>query len=106
MVISLLIRQKYSWRVLALSPIGNIVREGHYEDDEMFKMPFIPEVPLTHAYRQHPETEVVQFERQFRFAYDGGFKGILLVKHTTNPETINFGRRLVEHHSPEFQVMF
>lgn len=98
--------QKKSWRNLGDSPKGGIAREGHYEDENMFVLPFNPEIPRTHAYRQLPESEVVQFERQFRYAIDGKFRGTLLVKHTSNPKTIYTGEQLVKIFRPEFRVMF
>ncbi len=97
--------QKYSWQETSNSPRGKIVREMHLEDEDMFKIEFDPSRPETHAYRQCPESEVIQFERQFGFAYDAGFKGIFLVKHTSNPDTIDLGDKLVKF-DPPFKVMY
>jgi dihydroorotase len=98
--------QRHSWKVLAKHPYGHIVRDGHYEVEEMFTLPFDPTNPVTHALRQGPESEVVQFERQFGFAYDEGFRGTLLVKHVSNPETIDLGEKLVARHRPRFKVKY
>ena len=99
-------QQNKSWKVLSNTESGNITREMHLEDKDTFQIEYDPLRPETHAYRQGPESEVIQFERQFGFAYDAKFKGIFLVKHTSNPETIQLGRKLVREKCPKFRVMY
>ncbi|MEK6890195.1 MAG: hypothetical protein AABW82_01660 [Nanoarchaeota archaeon] len=79
---------------------------AHYEDGKLFTMPFDPANPVSHSIRQCPEAEVVQFERQFKNAYDAGYEGSLVVLHTSNPDTIDMGEKLIKQHSPNFKVFY
>ena len=82
------------------------ISEGHFEDGSLFKVKFDYTKPETHSVRQCPEAEPVQFEKQFRFAYDAGFEGTFVVLHASNPDTIDLGDALVKAFSPKFRVMY
>ncbi len=57
---------------------------GHFEDEKFFVKPFDPKDPVTHSYRQAPEAETAQIERQLRWAYDFNFQGTFYVAHCSS----------------------
>ena len=79
---------------------------GHFEDGKMFVMPYDSAKPETHSLRQCPEAEPVQFEAQFKNAYDAGYEGDFVVLHTSNPNTIDLGEDLVRKLQPKFRVFY
>lgn len=79
---------------------------GHFEDGKLFSGKYDAHNPSSHSVVQRPEAETVQFERQFRNAYDAGFQGNFVVLHTSNPDTIDLGENLVKIHCPKFNLLF
>ena len=72
------------------------------EDD----IKFDPSKPESHSLYQNPEAEVDEFERQFRNAYDSGYKGDFIVDHTSNYQTIDQGDKLIQQLKPDFRVYY
>ncbi len=99
--------QMTAWEQVArMRYFGPVI--GHFEYAQAFNKSilFDPKRPMTHSLHQCPESEVIQFENQFRFAYDSGYKGMLVVLHTSNPETIKLSEKLIKQHSPKFGVAY
>ena len=66
------------------------VSKGHFEDEDSFKGEFDYQKPITHSLRQNPESELIQVERQIKYATDTKFQGTFVIAHTSNPDTIDF----------------
>jgi len=80
--------QRWIWQKKAEMQYSGI-SIGHFEDEESYlKIPFDSEKPITHSYKQCPEAEYIQVERQLRFAHDAGFTGTFYVAHVSNPATV------------------
>lgn len=98
--------QMSAWRhVVERFPKG-FVWEFHCEDESLFNESYDSTNPVTHSIRQCSEAEVVQAERQFRFAYDFGFEGNIVIKHTSNPDTIDVLNGSIKRYNPEFRVFY
>jgi len=106
--------QKEFWNNMGRMSRGRALRgpyKGHLENGGMFGKignvkKFDASKPETHSLYQNPEAEVDEFEREFRNAYDGGFRGDFVVAHTSNYKTIDRGDELIEELKPEFKVYY
>jgi dihydroorotase len=71
----------------------NGVSMGHFEDEKAFVSQFDSGSPISHSLYQNAQAELVQVERQFRWACDYGFRGTFYVCHVSNPMTVDFLRK-------------
>ena len=67
---------------------------GHFEAEDKYTGEFDPKNPISHSLRQNPEAELVQVERQMGNAYDAGYEGIVVIAHTSNPDTIDYAMKI------------
>ena len=81
-------QQKQGWQHKGTSGYKGVSLQ-HLEDGTRFTGEFDPASPITHSLRQNPESELIQAERQLKFAYDAGFQGTFYICHVSNPETIS-----------------
>jgi len=84
----------------------DIPRTNHFEDGNMFEVEYDPERPETHSLKQCPEAETAMFEENFRMAFDAGFRGYFISHHTSNPDTIKLGDKLIKQLDPDFQPIY
>ena len=97
--------QKYSWENKARFRYeGPDV--GHFEDGELFVEKFDPNNPKTHSLRQSPEAEVSQVDRQLNFAHESGYRGRIVILHTSTYDTIDFVDDFNKRVNPDFKVYF
>ncbi|NCO11420.1 hypothetical protein CO038_04430 [Candidatus Pacearchaeota archaeon CG_4_9_14_0_2_um_filter_39_13] len=70
----------------------NKASTSHLEDEKKFDQDnkFNPEDPITHSLHQTELAELVQAQRQVRFARDSDYRGIFVAHHVSSPETIDF----------------
>ena len=99
-------QQKEFWNTISRAGYKRNV-DMHLEDQTKFgPTPFDASKPITHSLYQNPEAELIQFEKQFGFAYDAGFEGLFVSLHTSSADVIELGEYLVRRHSPKFRVKF
>lgn len=78
---------------------------GHFEDEALWKLPYDPQNPVTHSLRQTEESELVQVERQFKWAYDYDFVGTFYVCHCSSPSTVAFLHKMRETKKLPFGIV-
>ena len=88
--------QKHIWWMKSITGYKG-VSIGHFEDEASFKGKFDSSNPISHSERQTSESELVQVERQLRFARDMGFMGTFYIAHVSNPDTVDYVLREEKH---------
>lgn len=81
--------QKHIWWIKSMTGYRG-VSIGHFEDEDYFNGEFNPDNPISHSERQTSESELMQVERQIRYARDMGFIGTFYIAHVSNPDTVDY----------------